>query len=184
MKPIDAMNDNTTENLAKPCQKADQPAQVTKVAVVTTAAGGRPTKLKPSQERALVALVECRSIAAAARQAQVGDRTIRRWLHEDVRFQTKLRQLSQQSLAHATLRLHAGASDAVNMMFALIESPERVESARVTLVRTALDFAFRSGAYSDLTGRVAALEATSEQTETCELVERASLPAPAGKTEP
>ncbi len=47
------------------------------------------------------------------------------------------------------------------MMFALIESPQRVESARVTLVRTALHFAFRTGADSDLTGRIAALEAAS-----------------------
>ena len=104
---MNAMNDNFTENLAKPCQKADQPAQVTEVAVATTAASGRPAKLKPSQERALVALVECRSIAAAARQAPVGDRTLRRWLHEDARFQTRLQQLSQQSLAHATLRLQS-----------------------------------------------------------------------------
>ena len=174
---MNAMTDNFSENLAKPCQKADQPAQVTETAVATAAANGGPARLKPSQERALGALVECRSIAAAARKAQVGDRTLRRWLHEDVRFQTRLRQLSQESLAHARLRLHTGASDAVEMMFALIKSPERVESGRATLVRTALDFAFRSGAYSDLTGRIAALEAASKEKERPELVGRAALPA-------
>ncbi len=158
------MNDNTAKNLAKLCQKADQPAPVTKRAVATTSANGRPAKLKLSQERALVALVECRSIAAAARQAQVGDRTLRRWLHEDVQFQTRLRQLSQDSLAHATFRLHRGASVAVHMTFALIESPDRVKRARVTRVPTARDFAFRSGHYSGLTGRIAALEATFKQT--------------------
>ena len=156
---MNAMNDNLAENLAKPCQTADSPTEVPEVAIATTAANGPLPKLKPSQERALVALVECRSIAAAARQAQVGDRTLRRWLHEDARFQTRLRQLSQQSLTLARLRLNSGASDAVEMMFDLIKSPDRIESARVTLVRTALDFAFRSGAYSDLTGRIAALEA-------------------------
>ena len=31
---MNAMNDNFAENLAKPCQKADQPAQVTEVAVL------------------------------------------------------------------------------------------------------------------------------------------------------
>ena len=35
---MNAMNDNFAENLAKPCQKADQPAQVTAVAVMTTLA--------------------------------------------------------------------------------------------------------------------------------------------------
>ena len=156
---MNAMNDNLAQNLAKLCQRADSSTEVTEGAVATTAVNGPPAKLKPSQERALVALVECRSIAAAARQAQVGDRTLRRWLHEDARFQARLRQLNQESLAHARLRLNRGASDVVEMMFDLIKSPDRVESARVTLVRTALDFAFRSGAYSDLTGRVVALEA-------------------------
>ena len=46
---MNAMNDNLAENLAKPCQKAGQPPQVTEVAVATTAASGRPAKLKPSQ---------------------------------------------------------------------------------------------------------------------------------------
>ena len=158
------MNDKTTENLAKSCQAADQPAPVTKRAVATTPANGRPAKLKPSQERALVALLECRSIAAAARQAQVGDRTLRRWLHEDVHFQTRLRQLSQESLAHATLRLHNGASDAVHMTFVLIESPERIESPRVTRARTSRKASGRSGYYRDLRRRVTSLEAAFKQT--------------------
>ncbi len=37
----------------------------------------------PSQKRALAALLEARSIAAAARKARVGDSTLRRWLRED-----------------------------------------------------------------------------------------------------
>ena len=46
------MNDKLAEiaeNRAKPCQKAGQRARVTNVAVVATAANGRPAKLKPSQ---------------------------------------------------------------------------------------------------------------------------------------
>ena len=51
----------------------------------------------PSQQRALVALVEARSIVAAARTAGVGESSIRRWLREDERFKTKLRQLREEA---------------------------------------------------------------------------------------
>ena len=51
-----------------------------------------PNGVTPSQQRALVALVEARSIVTAARTAGVGGSSIRRWLRENERFQTKLRQ--------------------------------------------------------------------------------------------
>ena len=55
--------------------------------------------LTPFQERAVSALLTARSIAAAARQAKVGESSIRRWLHEDENFQLKLRRLRDESLA-------------------------------------------------------------------------------------
>ena len=112
----------------------------------------------PSQQRALVALVEARSIVAAARTAGVGESSIRRWLREDHRFQTKLRQLREEALAHASLRLQQGASRAVETMLELITSKDRIEVGRASLVRTAIDLAFRSSAYRDLAERVAVLE--------------------------
>ena len=112
----------------------------------------------PSQERALVALLEARSIAPAARNARVGDSTLRRWLREDEGFQTKLRQLREEARSHASLRLQHGASRAVEAMLNLIESKDRIEVGRASLVRTAIDLAFRSGAYSDLADRLAVLE--------------------------
>ncbi len=105
-----------------------------------------------------MALAEARSIVAAARTAGVGERSIRRCLREDERFQTKLRQLREEALSHASLRLQQGASRAVETMLELIASKDRIEVGRASLVRTAIDLAFRSGAYSDLTERVAALE--------------------------
>ena len=114
--------------------------------------------LTSSQVRAIAALLGARSIAEAARQARVGESSIRRWLREDERFQTKLRQLREEALSHASIRLRQGASATVEKMLNLINSKERIESGRASLVRTALDFAFRSGAYSDLAQRLTALE--------------------------
>ncbi len=119
----------------------------------------------PSQQRALVALVEARSIVAAARTAGVGESSIRRWLRQDERFKTKLRQLREEALLHASLRLQQGASRAVETMLELIQSKDRIEVGRASLVRTAIDLAFRSGAYSDLAERVAALEDNAPDSE-------------------
>ena len=102
--------------------------------------------------------MEARSIVAAARTAGVGESSIRRWLREDERFQTKLRQLREEALSHASLRLQQGASRAVETMLELIASKDRIEVGRASLVRAAIDLAFRSGAYSDLSERIAALE--------------------------
>ena len=43
-------------------------------------------------------------------------------------------------------------------MLELIQSKNRIEVGRASLVRTAIDLAFRSGAYSDLAERVTSLE--------------------------
>ena len=117
-----------------------------------------PDDLTPSQERAIAALLVTRSIAAAARKADVGERSIRRWLRENEGFRTKLREVREEALSHASLRLQQGATRAVETMLELIQSKNRIEVGRASLVRAAIDLAFRSGAYSDLAERVTSLE--------------------------
>ena len=112
----------------------------------------------PSQERAIEALLASRSIAAAARQATVGESSLRRWLREDDNFQDKLRRLREQSLSHAALQLQEGVSKAVGILYDLIERDKRIEPGRASLIRTAVDFGFRSSVYSDVIERMKTLE--------------------------
>jgi transposase-like protein len=114
--------------------------------------------LRLSQQRAITALLQCRSVAAAAKQAGVGQSTLRRWLREDEDFQTALRCLREQALAHASMRLQESASLAVDTLYRLLASKDRIEPGRASLIRTAIDFAFRSGAHSDLAERISAIE--------------------------
>ena len=114
--------------------------------------------LTPSQERAIQALLASRSIAAAARQAKVGESSLRRWLREDDNFQDKLRRLREQSLSHAALQLQEGVSKAVGILYDLIEREKRVEPGRASLIRTALDYGFRSSIYSDVIERLKTVE--------------------------
>ena len=119
--------------------------------------------LTPSQERAIRAMLTARSIAAAARQADVGQSTLRRWLREDDNFQKKLRQLREQALSHAALMLQQGAARAVAIMYELIQSGRPIEPGRVLLIRTAIEYAFRSAVYCDIIERVKALEKAQRQ---------------------
>ncbi len=114
--------------------------------------------LTPSQERAIQALFTSRSIAAAARKADVGESSLRRWLREDDNFQDKLRRLREQSLSHAALQLQEGVSKAVGILYDLIGRDKRIEPGRSSLIRTALDYGFRSSIYSDVIERMKTLE--------------------------
>ncbi len=119
--------------------------------------------LTPGQERAIQAMLTARSIAAAARQADVGQSTLRRWLREDDNFQEKLRQLREEALSHAALMLQQGAATAVCIMHDLIQSGKPIDPGRVSLIRTAIEFAFRAAIYCDILDRVKALEKAQRQ---------------------
>jgi hypothetical protein len=105
----------------------------------------------------------------AASRAEIGESTLRRWLHENEEFQAKLRQLREEALGQASLRLQQSASLAVERLFELLASKDRIEPGRASLVRTAIDFAFRSGAYSDLAERIDALENAPPPQDTSDL---------------
>ena len=121
--------------------------------------------LRPAQEQALPALLTCPTIRAVARRVGVHERTVRRWLHDDKHFQKRLRQLRNEALGQASTHLQQGATQAVRVMYNLIGSDNLIETGRATLIRTALDFAFRSGAYGDLAERIADLEKAAPEEE-------------------
>ena len=114
--------------------------------------------LTPSQERAIGALLTARSIAAAARQADVGESSIRRWLHEDEEFQAKLRRLSDEALAHAAFQLQQGASEAAGAMREAVNNEKRVDPGRASLIRATVDYGFRSRIYNDVVNRLKTVE--------------------------
>ena len=76
----------------------------------------------------------------------------------DDNFQDKLRRLREQSLSHAALQLQEGVSKAVGILYDLIGRDKRIEAGRSSLIRTALEFGFRSSVYSDVIERMKTLE--------------------------
>ena len=121
--------------------------------------GNHLNGLTTRQDRAIAALLESPSIAAAARKAEVGESTLRQWLREDKNFQRKLRGLREEALSHGALQLQHGVSKAVGKLYDLIDSNKGIEPGRASLVRTALEYAYRSNVYSDVLERMKTLEA-------------------------
>ena len=99
--------------------------------------------LTPHQERAVIALLESPSITAAACKAEIGERSLRRWLSENDNFKHSLRRASEQSLAHATARLQATSVAAVNHLSEALADDKHIEPGRATLIRAAVDFVER-----------------------------------------
>jgi hypothetical protein len=130
-----------------------------------SAHGGQKPQKSPAngKDRALAALLDSNTIVAAAQRAEVGESTLRRWLREDGDFQQKLSQQRQEALGHVALRLQQRTSEAVEALFDSIHSEKRVEPGRAAMLRTALDFAFRAGAYNDLAERLELLEQVAKE---------------------
>ena len=118
----------------------------------------RDDGLTPSQERAVTAMLTARSIAAAARAAEVGESSLRRWLRQDENFQAKLRGLREEALSQGALKLQNGVPEAVETLYRLIARDKGVEPGRASLVRTALEFAYRSSVYNDVMERLKIVE--------------------------
>jgi len=156
MKIIDKENEENPAISGQTRPKAAKSGHSRSSPAIESEPGSR--ELNPNQQRALVALLGAPSIAAAARQAGIGERTIRRWLHDDLEFQTELRQMRGQHLTQAATRLQSTATRAVQALVDLLASKDRIEPGRAALVRTALDFAFRAGSYTDLAERIEELE--------------------------
>jgi hypothetical protein len=102
------------------------------------AGNGRQAELSPLQERAIEALLVSPTIIAAALDAGVPERTLRRWLAEDEDFREAYRRVREASFEHALSRLQARADAAANtllreMTSKLAKPADRIRAARLVL---------------------------------------------------
>jgi hypothetical protein len=139
-----------------------------------------------AKDRALAALLDSRTIVAAAPKAQIGESTLRRWLREDDDFQQQLRHHRQQALGHVALRLQQRAASSKGPAgpsmpcSTNLASEKRVEPGRAAMLRTALDVAFRAASYNDLAERLDALESSRRRPKIRHEKQRRAVPRKTG----
>ncbi|PYR30983.1 MAG: hypothetical protein DMF90_26540, partial [Acidobacteria bacterium] len=77
---------------------------------------GHGTKPAPVREQAILALLSERTLELAAARANVGDRTLRRWLTEDTKFQADYAAARKAASEAGMSRMQALTSRAVNTL--------------------------------------------------------------------
>jgi hypothetical protein len=106
-----------------------------------------------------LALAAGGSVAAAARQANCSEKTVRRRL-SDPRFRDAVRQMRADLVTKAVGRLAAMGVKAADGLNALMDNAKR-EQTRLGACRATLDFLFRGTELVEMEARIAALEAAA-----------------------
>lgn len=95
-------------------------------------------KLSPSQLKAIIALLETRTVEQAAIKAGVGARTLYRWLAEDKEFNARLRFAEGRLIDNATRRLVGLADRSIDVLKDMlndeeVEDPVRLRAAKINI---------------------------------------------------
>src|SRR5215218_2251744 len=120
--------------------------------------------LSAKQERAIVALIASKTLEEAAGRVGVTQRTLYRWQHEDVLFQTEYRHARRAALDSAIAGLQAGAAEAVTTLRNALD--DRSVNVRVRAALGLLEHALTAHQVLDLSERLKALEEASGETVT------------------
>jgi len=119
-------------------------------------------KLTRKQQKAIVALLACPSIEAAAAVAGIGQRSLYRWLRLD-QFQQAYASARKEIVSQAVTKLQATMTAAVDTLQTVMSDPEAPPSARVSAAKTVLDLALKSGQLEEVETRLAAIEKRIER---------------------
>jgi hypothetical protein len=119
-------------------------------------------KLHGKQVAAIPALLAQRTIAAAAHQVGVGERTLLRWLQEDSTFQTAYREARRAVVQQAITQVQRATGEAVETLRSVMQDADAPASAKVSAAKVILETAVKGVELEDLTARIAALEARGQ----------------------
>ncbi len=117
-------------------------------------AGGE--KLSRYQERAIATLLTEPTIAAAAAAAGVGERTLRRWLHENEGFIAAYRQARRRASEVAVAHLQRAAEKAAATLERNLECGD--PNPEIRAANVVLSHILRGLEFYELEERLAALE--------------------------
>jgi len=120
--------------------------------------------LTPKQEEAIVALMNEPSIAKAAKAAEVGERTLMRWLREPG-FARAYRISRREAFGQAIAMTQRYAPLAVATLARVMADESAGHSAKVSAATAILRFGREGIELDDLAARIEALEQTAQKQE-------------------
>jgi hypothetical protein len=114
------------------------------------------------RQGAVAALLSSSSISAAARQCDVGERTLRRWLTEPA-FIGMYHDAQQQLLKASINKLRSASVEMVETLRRVALDTDAPAGARAGAARSALELLFKGDQLETLASRVTELEQHLEQ---------------------
>jgi hypothetical protein len=119
--------------------------------------------LSQSQERALAALVSQPTIALAAAQAKVGERTLYAWLATDETFKAEYLKLRREIINNAVSLPQKRTVSAVAVVISLMSNSDTPATVRLAAARTVLEMSFKALEFESLEERISKLEGKIEE---------------------
>ncbi|MDQ3256444.1 MAG: hypothetical protein M3R15_21570 [Acidobacteriota bacterium] len=114
-------------------------------------------ELTPKQESAIIALLDCGEVKAAARVAGINEATLWRWLKLPA-FQSRYREARRQLVETAIAQLQSDCTIAVRVLREVAEDKNSPASSRVAAAKTILEQSIGAIELMDLQERVEILE--------------------------
>jgi hypothetical protein len=113
--------------------------------------------LSAKQQKAIAALMTCRTARAAAKQAQIGERELYRWL-QDAAFQAELKRAGQEAIDAAIRRLATLTGTAIDTLQWQMNAKNTTPSVKVRAADIVLARLLNLKELSDLEARITHLE--------------------------
>ncbi len=113
--------------------------------------------MTPKQHKALQALLTCPTKRAAAAEAGIDEKTLRRYL-ADPAFQKEYKRAFQSLVTDATREAQKTLSPAIIALKSIMEDEGESAGSRISAARSLLDFGMRLTEISDILDRLTELE--------------------------
>ena len=111
-----------------------------------------------NQQRAIAALMVHRKVADAAEAVGIGERTLKRWLAEDVLFQDELRKAEGQAIDAAARQLLLLQDAAITVMVQILVNGAAAPSVRLKAAQSVIDNLMELRESRDFERRIERLE--------------------------
>lgn len=122
-------------------------------------------ELSDTQHAALTALLSGKRVPEAAKEADVNERTVRRWLREDAAFQEALAEGRREALQHAMSVTTMAATAAAGVVIEVMRSKSTPASVRLRAATAILEMLLRWAELQDFDQRLRRLEGGTDATE-------------------
>ena len=115
-------------------------------------------KLNSRQRKAIAALLSSRNVQEAAQTANIGERTLYRWLAENTVFRAALYAAEGEAIDAATRRLLSLKDTAIDTLAEVIAAPEKSPTGRLRAAQGVLDYLLKMRELRNLENRITELE--------------------------